>query len=143
MLVDSRFRQARPAAAATMEGLVPVAKAADWPGYLGSPRLSTAAHGAKVVDAVAAAIITAANSVLDGADPRQLGRFARVMERSPTDVLLDAASLAAEAQRAQRQQEWIGKRHRPLMAPVPANQGMKLTKGTADIMRLDSKRILR
>jgi creatinine amidohydrolase/Fe(II)-dependent formamide hydrolase-like protein len=108
-LVDPAFRQARPAAAATMEGLVPVAKAPDWPGYLGSPRLATASHGAAVVSAVAARAIQSAMQVLDGTDPRKLERFATVMERSPTDVLLDAASLQAEAQRERRQQAWIAK----------------------------------
>ena len=108
-LVDQGFRQAPPAAAAKMEGLVAVAKAPEWPGYLGSPRLATAAHGATVANAVAAKAIEAAMSVLDGADPRTLERLASVVEKSPTDVLLDAASLRAEAERARRQKAWIDK----------------------------------
>jgi hypothetical protein len=41
------------------------------------------------------------------ADPRSIERFATVMEKSPTDVLLDAASLQAEAERGRRQQAWL------------------------------------
>ena len=112
-LVDPAFRQARPATAAKMEGLVAVAKARDWTGYLGSPRLATAAHGAAVANGVAAAAVGAVMKVLDGADPRMLERFATVMEKSATDVLLDAASLQAEAERTRRQEAWIEKhRHR-------------------------------
>ena len=109
-LVDPAFRRAQPAAAAKMEGLVAVAKARDWPGYLGSPRLASAAHGAAVAHAVADKAVGAAMSILDGADPRALERFATVMEKSPTDVLLDAASLKAEAERSRRQQKWLEKR---------------------------------
>jgi len=106
-LVDPGFREARAVSASSMEGLVPLAKAPGWPGYLGSPRLATAAHGATVVDGVAAHAVSTVMSVLDGADPRTLERFATAMEKSAADVALDAASRRAEAERAQKQREWI------------------------------------
>lgn len=112
-LVKPEFRQAPRASASNMEDLVAVARARNWPGYLGSPRLATVAHGAGVVHAVTSKAITAAMSILDGADPRTLERYATTMEKSPPDMALDAASRRAETERELRQRLWIEKRAHP------------------------------
>lgn len=55
-------------------GLLPIAAAKDWPGYLGSPRLASAAHGAKVVDRVAEKAVVAVLKILDGASVTAIPR---------------------------------------------------------------------
>jgi hypothetical protein len=53
------------------------------------------------------------DGILDGTDPRALERYAATMEKSPPDVILDAASRRAEAEREAKQRRWIERRVRP------------------------------
>jgi creatinine amidohydrolase/Fe(II)-dependent formamide hydrolase-like protein len=100
-------QQAADQADSTMDGLVRLARAPTWPGYFGAPRLATAAHGAQVWRALSDSAKQVTLRILDGADPRRITRFARVMEDSPVDVRLDAASRRAERVRATRQNAWL------------------------------------
>jgi hypothetical protein len=109
-LVRRGYRTAPPLADATMEGLVKLAAAPDWPGYFGAPRLASAAHGAAIWKALRDATTKTTLAILDGADPAAITRFAQVMSESPVDVELDAASRAAETARAARQAEWLRRR---------------------------------
>ncbi len=106
-LVRPGVQAAVDQADSTMEGLVTLARAAKWPGYFGAPRLATAAHGAQVWRALSDSAQRVTLRILDGADPRRITRFARVMEDSPVDVRLDAASRRAERVRAARQRAWL------------------------------------
>lgn len=106
-LVRPGYRGARPQADSAMQGLVRLAKVPDWSGYFGSPRLATRDEGAAIWKAVSAAAVRAELAILDGVDPRTIPRFSQVMEASPVDARLDAASRQAEAARAERQQRWL------------------------------------
>jgi creatinine amidohydrolase/Fe(II)-dependent formamide hydrolase-like protein len=106
-LVRPGYRAARPLADGSMEGLVKIAEAPAWPGYFGAPALATASHGAAIWKAVRSETITLALAILDGADPTTFQRFAQVMDGNPVDVSLDKASLAEEARRAARQEQWL------------------------------------
>ena len=79
-LVAPSFAQATPQSAPDMAGLLPVAEAKGWPGYLGSPRLASEAHGAKVVERVADKAVSAVLQTLDGADPKTMERFATALD---------------------------------------------------------------
>jgi creatinine amidohydrolase/Fe(II)-dependent formamide hydrolase-like protein len=106
-LVKRGRRQAPPHGHADMERLAAIARDPTWPGYFGSPRLATAAHGAAIWKAIDAATTKTALAILEGADPAKFRRYTQVMSESPVDVRLDAASRAAEARRAARQQQWL------------------------------------
>jgi creatinine amidohydrolase len=106
-LVKPGYRTAPALGDGTMEGLVRIASDPNWPGYFGSPRLATPAHGAAIWNRLDAEVTKVALSILNGADPRTLPRFSDAMAASKVDAELDAASLAAEAQRAARQQRWL------------------------------------
>ncbi len=82
-LVASGFKRAKAATGATPEASFEVAHQSDWPGYLGSPRLATAALGAKIWAAFSAAAGGQMLSVLDGADPSKITRYVDILERSP------------------------------------------------------------
>jgi creatinine amidohydrolase len=58
-LVRPGFLQAVPRAGGTMEGVVEQARKPDCPGYVGSPRLATAAHGAARWQAMSSAALEA------------------------------------------------------------------------------------
>ncbi len=53
-----------------------------WPGYLGSPRLATAALGEKIWKAFAAAASDQTLKILDGADPSAIPRYADILEKN-------------------------------------------------------------
>jgi creatinine amidohydrolase/Fe(II)-dependent formamide hydrolase-like protein len=112
-LVRQGYRTARTLSDTTMEGLVRIASAPDWPGYFGAPRLASRAHGAAIWRAVSAVTVRTALDILNGADPQTIPRLATAMESSPVDVRLDATSLEAEAARSRRQREWLSKHSPP------------------------------
>jgi creatinine amidohydrolase/Fe(II)-dependent formamide hydrolase-like protein len=106
-LVGSAYRDAPALSGSDMAELVRIAQRDDWPGYFGSPRLATAAHGAAIWERLRTETIDIARRLLDGANPRDLPRFTITMDQSPVDVELDAESLKEEARRAERQQQWL------------------------------------
>ena len=59
------------------------AKKPGWPGYLGSPRLASAALGEKIWKAFSAAASDQTLKILDGADPSAIPRYADILEKSP------------------------------------------------------------
>lgn len=115
-LVRPGVETALDQADSTMNGVIRLARAPAWAGYLGAPRLSSATYGATVWRALTDSTTRIALRILDGADPRAMPRFATAMTESPPDVRLDAASRRAEQTRAARQQAWLNRtarRQRP------------------------------
>jgi creatinine amidohydrolase/Fe(II)-dependent formamide hydrolase-like protein len=110
-LVRPGFARAPDQADSTMDGLIARARSDTWPGYFGAPRLGTAAHGQRIWTAMRDSSVAAALRVLAGADPARSDRFATLMEESPPDVRLDAASRRAEEVQAQRQRAWLVRHH--------------------------------
>ena len=82
-LVAPGYKQARAVTGQTMAESFDAAKAPDWPGYLGSPRLASAALGKKIWDSFAAAAVEHMLAVLNGADPSQFQRYADLLEKNP------------------------------------------------------------
>ena len=82
-LVAPGYKQAPAVTGQTMAESFDAAKAADWPGYLGSPRLASAALGKKIWDSFAAAAVEHMLAVLNGADPSQFQRYADLLEKNP------------------------------------------------------------
>jgi creatinine amidohydrolase len=89
-----------------------VAKAVDWPGYLGSPRLASAALGEKIWKSFVAAAIEHALKVLDGVDPTAFQRYADLLEKNPLYKGWIKESAAHEARLEATQQAWIRKHMR-------------------------------
>ena len=55
-----------------MEGLLRLAKAPQWPGYFGAPRLATPEHGARIWRALTDSTTRVALCILDGAEPNRM-----------------------------------------------------------------------
>jgi creatinine amidohydrolase/Fe(II)-dependent formamide hydrolase-like protein len=106
-LVKAGYATATAHGDADMARLAEIATDPKWPGYFGSPRLATAAHGAAIWKAISAETTKTALAILGGADPASIQRYTTIMADSPVDVRLDAASRAAEAKRAARQEQWL------------------------------------
>lgn len=109
-LVDPGYKAAAAVTGATIRESVDVARSADWPGYLGSPRLATAAMGARIWTSFAAAAVDHMLRVLDGADPAQFQRYADLLDRNPIYQAWIQAAIRRDDEAAARQREWLQKR---------------------------------
>ncbi len=106
-LVAPAYRQAPVRTGQTMQATIAVAQTADWPGYLGSPRLGTAALGEKIWKALSASFVSHALQILDGADPKKFPRYADLLTRVPAYTEADKDALARENAVADKQAAWL------------------------------------
>jgi creatinine amidohydrolase/Fe(II)-dependent formamide hydrolase-like protein len=109
-LVDPAYKNAPVVTGHSLPESFEVAKAADWPGYLGSPRLASAAMGEKIWGSFVAAAIDQTQKILEGADPAMIPRYADLLERSPPYQGWIKAAGARDEQLEIKQREWIHKR---------------------------------
>lgn len=107
-LVQPGYRTAPTLAGSTLDELVALAKAPDWPGYFGAPRLATAAAGA--VEMRRRGYVDLALLILDGLDPATLEREAGVALRDPGEAATARASEAHDEAIEGRQARWLARR---------------------------------
>lgn len=104
-LVGSAYKNAEPLPAPDRERHVEIAKASNWPGYWGSPRLATAAAGAARWKASSFRWADLALKILDGFDYRQMKRL------GDENVLSESGGAKTFTQHNQeterKQQEWL------------------------------------
>jgi hypothetical protein len=105
-LVDPAYRKAAAQTGKSWEDLVALARAPEWPGYFGSPRLATAARGAG--PRTLEALLGYALKILDGLDPMQF-RTPGELQRSthPANVAIDEDALAREREVRRKQEAWL------------------------------------
>ena len=84
----------------------------DWPGYVGAPRLATAALGAQALTDATERITNLASEVLDGRDPGSFPRRDDVLHSGPEQDKVDAAATAYDKALEVKQTEWL-KRRKP------------------------------
>lgn len=107
-IVDPARITAKPLAATSRDELERIAKAADWPGYFGSPRLASAAFGAQVMRYLAAQYNALALAILDGMNDREIPRYADEALKRQADIAAGGLRYDAEVER--KQQEWLRKK---------------------------------
>ncbi len=109
-LVNPVFRSLQPFAANSLPELFRTAQASNWQGYIGSPRLATAAYGAQLEQHRAMFNIALVNAILDGYDERELPRYGTFMTGDKMVVQALASSTKYEAETARKQSEWMRKK---------------------------------
>lgn len=88
-----------------------VARADNWLGYLSSPRLATAAHGARLQQYRSTRDNALALALLDGTlDERNIPRYSAVMTGDKQMMAELSASAKNELERERRQREWMRKK---------------------------------
>lgn len=106
-LVAASFREAEARAGADWPALVRIARDPSWPGYFGSPRLASAAQGARTHQAATDAAVAYALKILDGMDPQSIPRLGDVAHDNPENVAIDADALRREMEILRKQEEWL------------------------------------
>ncbi len=82
-LVSKDYRQAPDVSGANYAADFAVAARSDWPGYLGAPRLATAAFGQRIWRAFSAATVKTSVEILDGKDPGSYPRYLTYLKTLP------------------------------------------------------------
>ena len=108
-LVSPERAQAPVVTGDTLEASIETAKAADWPGYLGSPRLASAELGKRIWNGLSGAALTHALQILDSADPTKLPRFSDYMEKNEHFAEWIRAAEARDAELEAKQRAWLEK----------------------------------
>jgi creatinine amidohydrolase/Fe(II)-dependent formamide hydrolase-like protein len=111
-LVAPGFRNARSVAGASYDEAFAVARQDGWPGYLGAPRLATAAMGERIWTSFSAAALKTTLEILDGTDPRKYQRYSDYLEKQPLYQGWIRSATDRDTERGRRQREWLAGRGR-------------------------------
>ena len=106
-LVHDDYKMAVPQTASSVDALAGLAETSGWPGYFGSPRLASAAAGARLVEYRTEQVVELALRILDGFDWRSLPTRG---DRSALDSsyrTIDDNLLARSEEERRSQEEWI------------------------------------
>jgi len=106
-LVRSEYQQATPMARRTWSELVELGSRGDFKGYVGSPRLATAALGAESIRRSAERYASMALRILDGLDPRTLGRAVDMDLTDPGVRRYNDAAREHDRRIQEVQQRWL------------------------------------
>ena len=99
--------RAQPQSGYGWEDLTRLARAPEWPGYFGSPRLATAASGARSFASAVKTAIDYALKILDGSDERQFPRVGGLASKSAPNIGIDKDAIARELEIEKKQQGWL------------------------------------
>jgi creatinine amidohydrolase len=106
-LVSPAYKNAPPLPARDQKQRVEIAKADDWPGYWGSPRLATAAAGAARLKSFSSRLVDLALKILDGFDYRQMKRLGDEIT-PPAEPSVAGKTFTQHNQEIEKkQQEWL------------------------------------
>jgi creatinine amidohydrolase/Fe(II)-dependent formamide hydrolase-like protein len=112
-LVARGYRAARSLPGKSWEELIRIAQAPPWPGYFGAPRQGTAAEGKTRIQRRAKVAAEHMWRIVEGADERDIPRWAAIISQSESIKEIDRAEIAHERGREERFAAWLAKRRRP------------------------------
>lgn len=108
-LVSPLYKDAPIVTGATLAQAFDATKPASWPGYLGSPRQSSAALGETIWKSFAAAALDTSLKILDGVDPATFPRYADYLEKQPLYQEWIRAANERDAALEAKQRAWLEK----------------------------------
>ncbi len=107
--VSPAVQQAPPQTGHNWDDLTELARDPGWPGYFGSPRLATAARGARIAGDEAKVTIEFALKILDGLDERGIPRIGDLARKNSPNVEIDSDAIKHEQEIQSRQEAWLKK----------------------------------
>ena len=112
-LVAAGFRSARSISGSSYDESFAVARRAGWPGYIGAPRVASAALGKTIWSAFSAAALKTTLEILSGTDPATYPRYLSFLVKQPRYQEWIAESNARDSVLSAQQRAWSAKRKRP------------------------------
>jgi creatinine amidohydrolase/Fe(II)-dependent formamide hydrolase-like protein/ketosteroid isomerase-like protein len=109
-LVAADYQQAPTVTGASYGESVAAATQKDWPGYLGAPRIGTAALGLRIWTSFSGAALRTTLEILDGTDPAKYPRYLPLMETNPPYKTWIASATERDRALGERQQSWNTRR---------------------------------
>lgn len=109
-LVAPDYRAAKSITGSSYDESFALARASDWPGYLGAPRLASAELGRQIWTSFSAATLTTTLEVLDGADPAKYPRYLSYLVKMPLYQDWIRSAEARDAALGEKQRAWIAAR---------------------------------
>jgi creatinine amidohydrolase/Fe(II)-dependent formamide hydrolase-like protein len=106
-LVHPSYQQAQPLTGRTWPELVAISSGREFRGYVGSPRLGSAALGAESMRRAAERYTRLALGIIDGIDPRTLGRASNTALDDPGVRQYTEASREHDRRMQDMQQNWL------------------------------------
>ncbi len=111
------FRQAPTVAGGSYDSAFAVARRPGWPGYIGAPRLASAATGEAIWNGFAGATVRTAVEILRGKDPAGYPRYMSYLRKSPLYLGWIAAAERRDSTLAAGQRTWLERRSAARAAP--------------------------
>jgi len=109
-LISMSYLTAKPFTANNPYEAIQLAKSDNWLGYIGSPRLATAAYGAQKMRNDANEFNRLALAILDGLDERTIPRVSDVAFKNKDVANVEAGTSRHYAQIKRKQDEWMKKK---------------------------------
>ena len=105
-LVAPDYQQAPTVTGSSYAESVAAAKHKDWPGYIGAPRIGSAALGQRIWTSFSGTALKTTLEILDGADPAKYPRYLPIMESNPPYQEWIAAATERDRALGEKQQAW-------------------------------------
>ena len=109
-LVATDFRTAKSVSGATYDEAFAVAKQKDWPGYLGAPRVASAALGRHIWTSFSSAALKTTLEILDGKDPTTYPRYLSYLVKNPLYQDWIRSANERDSTLGDKQRAWSAKR---------------------------------
>ena len=111
-LVARDYRSAKSVSGATYDASFAVAKEKDWPGYIGAPRVASAALGRHIWTAFSTAALKTTVEILNGTDPSTYPRYLSYLVKNPLYQDWIKSAEDRDAALGERQQAWKSARRK-------------------------------
>ena len=111
-LVADGYQTAPSLPGENWDDLMRIAAEPGWPGYFFTPMHASAAQGEARIQQQIEPAVDYMWRIVEGADERDIGQVATIMEGSEPNVRIDQAALVEEQARAERFSAWLEQRRR-------------------------------
>ena len=108
--VSPDYRNAPTISGVNYDSSFAAARRSGWPGYIGAPRLATAAIGREIWEGFSNAAVKTTVEILGGADPAQIPRYMTYLRRNPHYQRWMAEAAARDDSLGAAQRTWQGRR---------------------------------
>ena len=112
-LVSPAFRSAKSVTGSTYDESFAASTQEDWPGYIGAPRLASAALGRHIWTSFSTAALKTTLEILNGTDPSTYPRYLSFLVKNPLYQDWIKSANDRDSTLAERQRSWSARRKGP------------------------------